>query len=77
MTPSVPCVVKWPSNLRGGISPQSFRNIVTFILSLKWVTKINVGLLIFVWNVCETSYSMGKSFKPNAFRRPHRLEGTM
>jgi hypothetical protein len=46
--PSVTCVVDWASNLRGEILPRSLRNVVSFLLGVKWAMKIKVEHLKFL-----------------------------
>jgi hypothetical protein len=46
--PFVTCVVNCPSNFTDEILPHSLRNVMSFILRIKWVTMIKVKTLIFV-----------------------------
>jgi hypothetical protein len=49
---------------------------MSFILGVKWVSKIQVWYLIFAVNACEASHGVGTSFAPNAVSRSHGLQIT-
>ena len=57
LTPSVICVLKWTSNLRGDILPR-FKKCYELYFGCKWVTKIKVGPPpCLLWNDCEASHA--------------------
>ena len=60
------CLVNWPSDIRGEIVSHWLINVMSFILDVKWFTKIKVGPPYLLCSMCEASHRVGKWFAPNA-----------
>jgi len=60
------CLVSWPPDIRGKIVSHWLRNVMSFILDVKWFTKIKVGPPYLLCSMCEASRRVGEWFAPNA-----------